>query len=62
MELRLFLVAALLISLLALRMTGDISNGLGATVALVSAPIFGALFFFVALAGAIMGLLIAKRQ
>ena len=59
---RLFLVPALLVPLLALGMTGDPSNGLGATVALFSAPLFGAVFVVVALAGAALGLLIAKRQ
>ena len=62
MELRLSLVPALLVLLLALGMMGDPSNGLGATVALFSAPISGAVLFAIALAGAILGLLIAKRQ
>jgi hypothetical protein len=62
MELRLFVVPALLVPLLALGMVGDPSNGIGTTVALFSAPISGAVFFVIALAGAVLGLLIAKRQ
>ena len=62
MERRLSFVPALLVPLLALGMTGDPSDGLGATVALFCAPLFGAVFCVVALAGAALGLLIATRQ